>query len=261
MSSALLQKESQKPGGRALMEKEEALLRLRKIRHDLRDPLGAIMGICDLMLTRAQNQPDAEKKAREAFSNIRNLSEQVWELFQDFVKDASGTPTCDHSSQGAGASIDPWEIAEDVTLAVNSALVATGVTLDWIIPGGLVLTTNRTSLRRILTNLVTNGIKYNKPGGHVRVIFREESPAWQIFVEDTGWGMTQKECEALLSPHARQGRPPLDGSKGSGLGIAIARELSESLGGVLTVDSVPGMGTTFLVTLPRRKIAGRGVAA
>lgn len=109
---------------------------------------------------------------------------------------------------------------------------------------------DETMLERILGNLVSNAVRYNRPGGAVRLRARREGRWVRLQVADEGIGIAADELERVFeefyrSPAARQAS-----SLGTGLGLPIARRFAERMGGTLTVTSRQGTGSTFTLTLP-----------
>ena len=112
------------------------------------------------------------------------------------------------------------------------------------------LTSDRLALEQIFSNLLDNALKYLRPdtAGHIRVKGRTEGNKVVIEVEDNGRGIEPKDRERVFELFRRAG--PQD-KPGEGMGLAHVRALVRRLGGVITVKSTPGEGSTFVVTLPR----------
>lgn len=108
--------------------------------------------------------------------------------------------------------------------------------------------TDRRALRNILDNLLSNALRYTPPGGAVLIEAKEIKDGVQFFVRDTGRGI---EAERLPEIFGRFSGGSGEGkSAGTGLGLALVRRLTESLGGQVSVESKLGQGTTFSFTLP-----------
>jgi signal transduction histidine kinase len=108
---------------------------------------------------------------------------------------------------------------------------------------------DRSRLRQVLVNLVSNAVKYNRPGGEVELSVSRSPDAVRLAVRDTGGGMSAEEVERLFTPFERLSAPS-SGVSGTGLGLVVARQLVVAMGGQLEVDSRVGVGTTFTVALP-----------
>jgi CheY-like chemotaxis protein len=134
------------------------------------------------------------------------------------------------------------------------SLRISGQELDWRV------TADHRRLRQVLINLLSNAIKYNRVGGQVSLAISHEpgsaadGPAsgagWVcLAVSDTGQGLTQRQINSLYQPFNRLGAE-LSEVEGSGLGLSLARELTEAMGGRLKVRSEPGKGSVFTLWLP-----------
>jgi len=119
------------------------------------------------------------------------------------------------------------------------------------------LHTDPDRLRQVLLNLVSNAIKYNRPGGWVRLELLRDAAFIHILVRDNGLGMTEQQRAQLFQPFNRLGRERT-GVEGTGIGLVLVRELVDLMGGDLVVDSVPDGGTTVRVTLPATDIRPAG---
>jgi signal transduction histidine kinase len=105
-------------------------------------------------------------------------------------------------------------------------------------------------LRQILTNLLSNALKYTPSGGRITITARQDAGCVRVAVQDTGIGLTPAEQAQLFTPFFRAQHETTPRVGGTGLGLAITRALVELHGGAITVTSVPGQGSTFSVTLP-----------
>jgi signal transduction histidine kinase len=105
-------------------------------------------------------------------------------------------------------------------------------------------------LKQLLLNLVDNGIKYTQPGGTVRLSLSKENGWAQLTVSDTGIGIPAEDLAHIFDRFYRVDKARSRAQGGSGLGLAIARWIVQAHGGGIQVDSTPGQGTTFQVTLP-----------
>ena len=108
---------------------------------------------------------------------------------------------------------------------------------------------DRTRLKQVLANLLSNGIKYNQRGGTVRLSAKASRKGIKIAVEDDGAGIAAKDLKALFQPFNRLAQQH-SGIEGTGIGLALSRALVREMGGEIDVRSRPGAGSTFSVTLP-----------
>lgn len=119
---------------------------------------------------------------------------------------------------------------------------------------------DRTRLIQVMTNLLSNATKFNRPGGEVRVrMGAADEQHVRIEVADSGLGMSAQQLAQLFQPFNRLGRERL-GIPGTGIGLVLVRHLVEQMGGRLDVQSTEGMGTTFAVVLRRDGQPGGALA-
>jgi signal transduction histidine kinase len=137
------------------------------------------------------------------------------------------------------------------------AAQAKGVRLDWASPSGLTVTTDRERLRRILTNLVSNGVKFTDQGS-VRIDAAAEVGDVVFRVRDTGIGIRPEDQEQVFEPFWQVDQSNTRVAGGTGLGLSIVKRLVEQLGGTLVLDSQPGEGSTLTFRLSRYSRAAPG---
>lgn len=116
-------------------------------------------------------------------------------------------------------------------------------------PGFTVLS-DRPSFAKIVRNLITNAVKYNRPRGRVSVTLGFEGSDLHLVVSDTGVGMSPEEVDLAFTPYYRAPGVVTGGEEGTGLGLVILDQLVKLQGGRVQVDSEKSLGTTFRVILP-----------
>ena len=102
----------------------------------------------------------------------------------------------------------------------------------------------------MLLNLLSNAIKFTRAGGCVEISYEAHERAVAIHVRDTGRGIPADKLEAIFEPFVQVRADLARTAEGTGLGLAISRDLARGMGGDLTVESEPGVGSTFILTLP-----------
>ena len=214
---------------------------LARMSHELRTPLNAVLGFTQLL-----QLEDADPGRSAKLGHIRAAGEHLLSLI-DGVLDLS-------SLEAGNLRLDPQPLSLasliDQALPLVAALAQRqGVRLLCSERGGVAMA-DRTRALQVLVNLLTNAIKYNRPGGEVRVSTRDESDAVVLSVEDTGRGMSAAQLERLFEPFNRLGAER-DGIEGTGIGMTIVRALVAGMGGRVEVHSEPGVGSRFEVRLPR----------
>ena len=143
------------------------------------------------------------------------------------------------------------EIVRKVVDQVSEAARNAGVMILSEVPSSIHLRADRWEIEILLGNLVSNAIKYNRPGGRVFIRGQEDDDAVSFDVEDTGIGIDPAELGRLFKPFSRLRDPRAEGVSGSGLGLAIAREIALLYDGDIEARSSPDVGSCFTVRLRR----------
>jgi signal transduction histidine kinase/ActR/RegA family two-component response regulator len=226
---------------RANRAKDEFLSRTS---HELRTPLNAILGFGQLLELDglAENQVESVTLILRAARHLLDLINEVL----DISRIESGR---------LAVSIEPvqvGELAESVLALMRPLAVERGITLDHHDDEACHLYVNgdRQRVQQILINLVSNGIKYNRRGGSVVLSCAQgDEGRLRFTVADTGRGLTAEQLERIFAPFDRLGAETT-GIEGTGLGLTLAKNLSEAMGGDLRVASEVGVGTRFVLDLP-----------
>jgi PAS domain S-box-containing protein len=226
---------------------------LANVSHELRTPLSGILGSCEILVEEAATPPamvpDLERIRASGYELLRLIDELL-----------------DLSKMEAGRielSPEPFEVAvlvREVAETVRPLAERKDVALDAeAVPDPGWVLADRVRLRQVLLNLVANAVKFTERGT-VRVEARCEgaagAPGQAVFrVRDTGIGITPEQIERLFQPFVQADASTTRRYGGTGLGLAIAERFCRLMGGSIAVESVPGEGSTFTVTLPVRRIA------
>lgn len=218
---------------------------LARIAREIKAPLGAVLGFAHLM-TEDAHEPLCERHRR-----WMGLIEQAALHMLGLVNDTVAVAEAQDRLRACPATpeVDLHALAMEVVAWLDDAASQRGVALGVRGPA-LRVHSEPQRLRQVLLNLVSNGIKYNRPGGSVTLaIGRSDDGAVEIEVRDTGRGMTEAQRDQLFQPYNRLGREA-QGIEGTGLGLCIVRQLVQALGGTLSVDSRLDEGSCFRVRLP-----------
>jgi signal transduction histidine kinase len=118
-------------------------------------------------------------------------------------------------------------------------------------PGIGSITADRKKLHQLLDNLLSNALKFTDEQGEIQIGARQITGGVELWVKDTGSGITLKETETLFSLYGQTASSQSSTEKGTGLGLLICKMIAEAHGGQISVESQVGVGTTFRVWLPR----------
>jgi PAS domain S-box-containing protein len=215
--------------------------------HELRTPLNAIGGYAELLelgirgpITDAQRADLARIQASQ--KHLLGLINQVLNYTRvdaGAVRyDLARVPLAD-ALVGAEALVLPQARARGLTLALGEC------------PPGLVARADPDKLQQVLLNLLTNAVKFTETGGELHVTCAEREAQVAIAVADTGVGIAAEKLASIFEPFVQVDQGLTRQHEGVGLGLAISRELARGMGGDLTAESTPGVGSTFTLTLPR----------
>lgn len=218
---------------------------MARMSHELRTPLNAILGFAQV-LQMDPGQP-LQPAQRQRVDHIVQAGEHLLTLIEDLL---------DISRIEAGSlrlrpeQVDVAALSQGVLQELAAQAEPRGIRLGLEAPPEAVVLADRTRLRQVLLNLVSNAIKYNRPAGEVRLRLGLEAEQLWLSVSDTGLGLSEAQLQQLFQPFNRLGRES-SGVEGTGIGLVIARSLLELMGGSLAVSSRPGAGSEFTLRLPR----------
>ncbi|MEO0108210.1 MAG: HAMP domain-containing sensor histidine kinase, partial [candidate division WOR-3 bacterium] len=147
-------------------------------------------------------------------------------------------------------TVDLSAVASSVLESCGPLAQAEGVSLEAELPEGCLTRGDPDCLRVLVENLVSNAVKYNKPGGRVRVSAQTCGGEVILAVSDTGIGIPEQYQRFLFDEFFRVKTPDTDKKPGAGLGLCIVKRIVGELGGYIEVDSQVGVGTTFRIRLP-----------
>jgi signal transduction histidine kinase len=225
----------------SMLSSREALSRAS---HELRTPLQAILGFSQLLALDSLNDSQ-----RHSVEQIIAGGHHLLSLIEDLLD----------LSRVDELTLAPVDVGEEIahTVALCQPLAAErSLTVEVELPEETLITlADSRRLRQILLNLISNAIKYNRPGGLLTVradVHADRQVTLEVI--DTGRGMTAAELERLFVPFER-----LDaarrGIEGNGLGLAVSKALADAMGATIDVDSTPGEGSVFSLRLPWTDVA------
>ena len=242
-------KEEARRADRANAAKTEFLQRMS---HDLRTPINGILGLVEI----GECFREDPEKQSECRRKIRDTSHLLLELVNevlDMGKLESGELVLEE------IPFDLIPLLDAVGVPLEQIAASRGIRIEWL-PWEVQhteLVGSPIHLKRLLMNLVSNAVRYNKDNGSVTLSCREledkGNTAWFEFIcADTGIGMSEEYQQHLFEPFTQEHSTARSTYDGTGLGMSITKSLVDKMGGTITFTSRPGEGTTFHVILPFR---------
>ena len=217
------------------------------VSHELRTPLTSIMGFAQTLHSHtAQLTADEQEQFLTIIEQESNRLLVMINDLLDVSRMDAGRPLAMRYSE-----FDLQELAEHVIRFQQVTTSAHEFRLDFP-KRRISVEADRDKVEQILTNLVSNAIKYSPRGGEVVVGASERGEEVVVLVRDQGVGMSQEEVGRLFEPYQRVDRDAIKGIRGTGLGLYLVRGLSEAHGGRGGVESEPGRGSTFCFSLPTK---------
>ncbi len=223
------------------------------VTHEMKTPLQVISGYSELLAKGSIPPEDVQRFSKiiqEESSNMANLIDDILTLsrLDDSVLENAGKE-----------GLDIFELAKDAVLRLSPLAEKHNVKAR-VLGSSMMITGNKGLIDQLITNLVSNAIKYSEPGRDVvvsvgkRVISLdgEEDPEVYIKVRDEGCGIPEEDQDKVFERFYRVDKSRTKESGGTGLGLAIAKHAAEFHGATISVDSAPGKGSVFTVHFPMR---------
>lgn len=215
------------------------------VTHQIKSPVVAAKQYLDVLLFTASD--DLSPQARDWLSRSRARLGEMLSLVEDWLtlSRVEGGTFCDRS-----ATTDLRELADRVVDAIRPQADAANVTVRIHATGDVRVCGDRNSIGTIVSNLVSNAVKYNRPGGSVDVSISSSGRQAVFEVQDTGIGIAAPSLPLLFGEFSRIRTEETADVPGTGLGLAICRRIVDELGGTIEVDSTKDVGTRFVVRIP-----------
>jgi len=232
---------------RELVENNELLVKANKeldrfvysASHDLRSPLTSMLGLVEL--ARKSTDPEEVKMCLSLMTDRLKVQDSFIQDIIDYARNSRVSVTTEK------IPLNPF--VHEIVNQLSYADGANDIDIRMEIPEDTWIDSDRARLMSILSNLISNAIKYHDPAKSVRFIrigLQKSADKSRIVVEDNGLGVQKEYQEKIFQMFFRAS----EASKGSGLGLFIAKEAVEKIGGTITLQSHVGKGSSFCVHLP-----------
>ena len=226
---------------------------LQRMSHDIRTPINGICGMLDM----ADHYADDMKKQTEYRVKIKGASHLLLELVNEIL-DMSKLESDEVVLEESPFNLS--SISREVLVVIGQIAVEQNIRIVWekkeITHRHLIGSPGY--VKRVMMNILSNAVKYNKENGCIYISCREipsEQPGMttmEFVCQDTGIGMTEEFQKYIFEPFAQEHTGSRTKFAGTGLGMPISKKLIEKMGGTITFESEEGVGTTFVIRVPFR---------
>jgi len=229
---------------------------LASMSHELRTPINAIVGYAALLLEGmfgqlTDQQRDPLNRTRSAADHLRALIDDILDLAK--IEAGKMAFTLE--------SLSLADVVKEAGQQMEQMLRRKSLSYTVDIPQDLpLIVSDRTKLKQVLFNLLSNAMKFTNKGG-VSVVVRQHAMGVRLDVNDTGIGIKPEHLSVIWEDFRQVDQSRTREFGGTGLGLSITRKLVERLGGTISVESIVGVGTTFTVMLPLEAPAHIGLDA
>src|SRR5437660_1559809 len=212
------------------------------VSHEFKTPLTSIRGYTETLLSGAKDDPKIATDFLGIIErNARHLEALVSDLLVLARLEAELPATRDH--------FDLMSVIKEQTAARKNVLAERSIQISVDCPA-IQIQADRARLTTALSNLIDNAILYNRPGGQIRISADTQNGAVNLSVADTGNGIPSEELPRIFERFYRVDKARTRESGGTGLGLSIVKHAIESQGGIISVTSRIGTGSTFTIHLP-----------
>ena len=226
---------------------------LSNMSHDIRTPMNAIIGFTTL----AVSNIDDKNRVRDYLGKILSSSNHLLSLINDIL-DMSRIESGKIHLEETEVSLS--EVLHDLKTIISGQIHAKQLELymDAMDVINEDVYCDKTRLNQVLLNLLSNAVKFTPAGGTVSVRLKQcpgtvkGSALYEIRVKDNGIGMSQEFVQKIFSPFERERTSTVSRTQGTGLGMAITKNIVDMMGGTIAVQTEQGKGTEFIVRLPFR---------
>jgi signal transduction histidine kinase len=236
---------------RMLARLEDSFVTLRRFTadasHELKTPLMVLRAGVERAMTNPKTPTEVLQSLEEVLAEIHRMSELVENLLT-LARAGEGPATLAVRTEDLRDLVN--EAAETAGMLGEESEIAVRVEVP---PQPVEIAVDRSRVRQLLLNLVTNAIKYTPSGGKVSIGLVDQGETVALIVGDNGIGIPAADLPHIFDRFYRvdTARSRTSDRPGAGLGLAITKWIAEAHGGAITVQSRPGRGTVFTVTLPR----------
>ncbi|NOR88094.1 MAG: hypothetical protein GQ527_10830, partial [Bacteroidales bacterium] len=208
--------------------------------HDLKNPFSGLLGLLELMDSDWEEMKEQDKK--DGIQMLYQSSVQTYKLLEDLL---DWGKTQQGIVQSEPEKIDVAKLLNSVVAIFNLQIKKKNLSIQLYIPEGAMIFSDLKLSSQIIQNFVGNAIKYTHKGGQVLLKVESKNKDYKISVIDKGIGIPADKIGSLFSLNSNFNRPGTNREKSTGMGLILCQEYAKIIGGVLSVESNEGKGSTF----------------
>jgi len=227
----------------ALNEEKNNLVRI--LAHDLRSPIGQIIGLSDILSLTQSNIPDEDA---ELIAQIKDAAKRLNQMISKILNFDS---IDGNSIKILKETVRINVLTNEVVVNLRQTAAQKNIRIQMIkSPDDIQVITDHLFLTQIMENLISNAIKFSQPNTEVTITVKSEQNFAIISIKDQGPGLTDEDKELVFTKYQKLSAKPTQGESSTGLGLSIVKRFVDQLQGKVWVESKHGEGSTFFVALP-----------
>lgn len=217
--------------------------------HDLKNPLGGIIGLADILIEDFSTLDGNDPMVEDGLENVRLLKTEAERMLR-IVMDLLDRHRAEEQGHGALENVNLVDLVADSIRRNHAAADNKEITLHFDRQSVLLVEIEEDAILRVADNLISNAIKYSPLGSNVWISLEQEENYVSLRVKDEGPGLTEEDKSRVFGKMQRLSAQPTAGEHSTGLGLYIVKQLVEEANGAVGVESEYGDGACFWVKLP-----------
>jgi signal transduction histidine kinase/CheY-like chemotaxis protein len=231
---------------------------LRIVAHDLRNPLGVILGRAEMLSEMVEDGASPPHSIKAQLTHIRNAAQRVMVFIEHLIADATG------DALDISIRLEPVDLVallRDLVEANQPLAVRKRQTITFAASAAIELMCDADRIREAVDNLLGNAIKYSPTGGRIDVAVDRGDLCAVIRITDQGPGLSAADVARLFGRFQRLSAKPTGGESSTGLGLSIVKRIVDLHGGTVAAETTGPSGTTFKIAIPSAsgKSSNRGI--
>lgn len=215
------------------------------VSHELRTPITPIKGFTETLLDGGLEDRETARHFLEIIQQESNRLEWLVNDVLDLARLEQATTTLQMEE------VNISSLVEGICRSFSQKIEAKRISLEMSIPPQFLYQTDAIQFQQVVSNLLSNAIRYTDAEGTIRISLQEDSEQWWLAVQDTGIGISEQHLDKIFDRFYRVNKGRARKQGGTGLGLAIVKEAVQTLGATISVESQLGKGSTFTITFQK----------